>query len=330
MSEQTNLPAVTQVTVTAQINIALTQQSISVQKIQDEINKIVFNEDNLPRISELMVLLKKADKVVEDNHKQIKAPFLEGGKTIDAAKNSLLAINAGLMKQLSEPYNKLCADIEKRKQGAEKERLRVKAIKEGIENNCISFSSQIAQCETNEQLLSVERSINLEKSESRKNKYMEFHADAISAYESILLPILKGQKDKIKQKDALKSQIEQAENENNAAKLDELKDAEAKIDNEILQNQVDVQQNALNDTFYFEIPVAEEVLPDINTVNRIKFEIVDLSVAAKKCPELLDVSIKHRDAQKVAMTLKEAGTFKDKSEVVVNGIKFFIDKTYKP
>jgi len=323
------LPVITQEKVMAQMNIALTQQSISVQKIQDEINSIEFNEDNLQKIADMITVINKSDKIIEAKHKELKAPYLDGGKICDLSKNSLLSINEGLREQLLVPYNKMCADIEQRKRVAAQEATRIASIKEGIENNLISFSSQVAQCETNLQLLAVERVINLEKSETRASKYMEFHLDAISRYDSVLLPIIKAQKLKIKQKEAIKTEIIEAETANDPIRLDELNSKQDRIDNEILQNQINVQQDALNNPSFF-IPVAEEVLPDIHTVTRIKFDIVDLNVAIKKCPELLDVTIKHRDAQKIAMTLKDVGTFKDKSEVVVNGIKFFIDKSYKP
>ena len=330
MAENNGLPVPTQVTVTAQFNIAFTQHGISVQKIQDEINSLEFTEENMPRIAELIKTIKDADKVILEKHKEGKAPYLEGGKVWDGAKNALVDINAGLLNQLTPKYNQLCAAVDKRRIDAENEKNRVNAIKTGIESNVISFSSQIAQCDTNAQLLAVERMINLEKSDSRKSKYMEFHDDAIARYDSVLLPILKNQKDKIKEKEALEKKITEAENANDAAKIDELNEKKEQIDNEILQNQVNVQQDALISAPSFDIPLAEEVFPSIKAVNRISFEIVDLSAAVKKCPELLKVEIIHREAQKVAMTLKEAGTFNEKSEVVVNGIKFFIDKSYRP
>jgi len=329
MSEKQNLPIPTSVTVTAQFNIAFTQHGISVQKIQDEINSLEFTEDNLPRISELIKSIKGADKVIEAKHKEGKAPYLEGGKVWDEAKKSLLTINEGLLSQLTPKYNQLCAAIEQRQKEAENEKNRINAIKAGIESNLISFSSRIAQCQTNAELLAIERVINLEKSESRKTKYMEFHDEAIEKYDSVLLPILKDQKEKIKQKEELEKQILEAENSNNAAKIDELNEKKEQIDNEILQNQVNVQQEALNLPDTFDVVVAEEVFPEIKTVNRISFELVDAATALKKCPELITVEIKHREAQKVAMTLKEAGTFNGKDEVVVNGIRFFIDKSYK-
>ncbi len=325
-----NLPAITQITVTGMMNIALTQQQLSVQKIQDEINSLEFNEDNLEKMSDLLIRLKKAKKVVEETHKTVKKPYADAGKICDTAKNSQIEIIEQLEAQVAPKHAQICAVIEKRKQDQAAEKLRVDTITGGIENNVLQFASQIAACDTNDKLLSVERAINLEKSPSRKAKYMEFHDKAIERYDNVLLPLLKDQKQKIKEREDVLRQIQEAEDANNPQKLDELHGKKDQIENEILQNQVDVQQNALNQPSIFEIAIAEEVLPDIKTTNRISFEIVNLAVVVKKCPELLDVSIKFKDAQKVAMALKEAGTFKEKEEVVVNGIRFFVDKSYRP
>lgn len=325
---QSGKPVITEVIVKAQINVALTKGNQSLQKVQDAISEIVFNEDNLQLIADYITKLNDIDKTIELTHKDGKAPSLAEGRAWDAGKNGMLAITASLKKQLMEPYNKLCADIDKRKQDALKEKERVSSIKTGIENNVIDFSNKIAQCDTNEQLLSVERNINLEKSDSRKNKYGEFHQEAIDRYDSMLIPMIKSQKEKIKQKESLKKELEEAEKQNDASKVDELKGKQEKIDNEILQNQVDVQQNALSQMSSGITP-AEELFPKIKPVNTIGFEIHDLGVAVKKCKDLLDVSIKYRECQKVAMALKDAGTFDNKDEVIVNGIKFFVDKKYK-
>lgn len=329
MEQQNGVLVPSQVTVRANFNIALTKHGISVQKIQDEINSLEFTEDNMPLIAELIKKIKNADKITLEKHKEGKAPYLEGGKVWDESKTALIAINADLLGQITPKYNQLCASVEKRRVDAENEKIRTNTIKTGIENNVISFSSQIAQCDTNAQLLSVERMINLEKSSIRKSKYMEFHDEAIARYDSVLIPILKNQKEKVKEKEALENKIAEAENDNDAAKIDELNEKKDQIDNEILQNQVNVQQNALISAPSFEIQVAEEIFPDVKAVNRIGFEITDISIAVKKCPELLKVEIIYREAQKLAMILKDSGAFKDKSEIVVNGIKFFIDKSYK-
>jgi polyhydroxyalkanoate synthesis regulator phasin len=329
MTEQNLQQLPTQAVVTAQFNVEFTKHGVSVQKIQDEINALEFTEENIPIISDLINKIKQANKVVDEKHKEGKAPYLEATRVWDNVKKSFLTINDGLLNQITPKYNALCQQVEQRRLEKEREKQRINAIKSGIESNILSFSTQIAQCQTNAQLISVERVINLEKSDSRKTKYMEFHLEAIEKYDSVLIPILKAQKDKIKERETIENSIKKAENENNAAKIDELTQKKEQVENEILQNQVNVQQGALETDISFKVDVAEEVLPSVSTVKRISFEIVDASVAIKKCPELLTIEIKHREAQKLAMSLKDAGVFKDNEEVVVNGIKFYVEKSYK-
>lgn len=189
---------VNQLTVTGQINLALTKQSLSVQKLQDEADSLVFNEDELENISAFLSKIKKIDKVTEDAHKIIKAPFLEQGKACDAAKNSILAITDSVRKPVQEKYNKICAEVEARKQAQAREKARIDSITNGIEANVLGFSNQIASCTTNAELLEVERRINLEKSPSGKKKYEEFHEQAIARFDEVLLPIIKQQKEQVK------------------------------------------------------------------------------------------------------------------------------------
>lgn len=326
--EQNETPALTQVSVTGRLNVALTQQSLSVQKLQDEADALVFNEDNIEAISAFLGKLKKVDRVVEDTHKIIKAPILEQGRACDGGKNSILATTEAIRKPVLEKFNKICAEVDKRKQDADREKQRVGAITAGIEGNIIDFSTKIANCETNEQLLAVERAINLEKSPSRKEKYGEFHEKAISRFDEVLLPIIKLQKGLIKEKDAVQLELKKAEEANDPAKMELLKEKQDEIANKIQQNEINVQQQAISQSS-MGIAVVEEVMPPVKSVQRIVFEIADLGVAVKKSLSLLTVEINFKEAQKVAMTLKDAGTFDDKDEIIVNGIRFFTDKKYK-
>jgi hypothetical protein len=326
--EENKQPVITQAVATAQINIALTQQSISIQKMQDEADKLIFDEEHLSEVNNFVYKTKKSRKVVEDKHKVMKAPVLEQGRAIDAAKNSILASIDAIESPVEAKRIKLCAEIDRKKEEILKEKTRVEAIEKGIEENLIEFSKKIAECTTNEALLSVERLINLEKSESRQSKYMEFHENAKKRYDEILLPRLKAQKIEIKKLEALRKEIKDAEINNDATRLDELMIKQDEIGNQIRQNQVDVQHYAMSSQVSLNSNIAEEILPEISIKHNIKFEIQDVFVALRKCPELIDVSLKFRETQKVSMALKDAGVFDNKSEVIVNGIKFFMDKKY--
>jgi hypothetical protein len=329
MSEIQKLPIPTVETVKGAINISITKMGTSLQGLQTKSDSFSYNEDDVEEVAEFIAFMKKIKKAVEVTHKEGKAPFKEGADAWDDGKKAIIQMIDAVLIPTDTKFQAQSRKIEEKRLEQERDKLRIKAIQDGIQANLIQFSAKIGACNTTKELTSIESLINLEKSESRKSKYMEFHDDAIALYNKILLPKIKEQKEKVKQKEDLERQIKDAENANNPEKIDELSAKKEDILNEIEQNKVDVQQDVVYGEDLFQITPVEEILPDVNLRETIKFEIVDLLAAVKKCPELLEVNIKFREAQKLAMTLKDAGSFNGKSELVVNGIKFFINKQYK-
>ncbi len=326
---QNELPVITQEMVLARMNIALTKKQLSVQKLQDEADSLKYSPENIPLISSFLAKLVAIDKVTEETHKEGKAPYLEGGRIWDIAKNSNLAITSAIKNPVKKKFDKLCADEEMRKRNAKEQDAKEMAIIQGIESNVITFSTKIAACVSNDELLSIERIINLEKSESRAEKYGKFHQQAIEKYNTVLKPILKDQKDKIKQREVLKKQIEEAESNNDVEKLDKLNEQIDKVDDEIIQNSVKVQEEALNNAPIDFIPVAEEVFVDTKSRRKYDIEIFDEKEALKKAKDLLEIKVNKDAANVILKTLKDSNAFKDKSEIIINGIKYSEIKNYK-
>lgn len=326
--EQTQ-PLITQEVVVAKIGIELTKKQLSVQKLQDEADSLEFTEENIPEISAFLAKLNSIDKVTEETHAILKKPFWDAGKACDAAKNSNLAITSVIRTPVKTKFDKLCSDIERKKKEAADAANKKAAILSGIDNNVITFSSKIAACVTNDELLAVERLINLEKSPSNSAKYGEFHAQAIEKYDTVLKPILKDQKDKIKQKEELKKQIEEAEQSNDVVAIDALNEKVDAIDNEIINNSVKVQEAALNSPTIETIPVAEEIFAGTKYRRSYNIEIVDEKEALKKAKNLLTIELNKTAANVVLGTLKDTGAFKDVDFVIVNGIKYSEIKNYK-
>lgn len=324
-----NKQLITQEKVLGMMSIALTKQQLSVQKLQDEADKLEFTEENIPVISAFLAKLNSIDKVTEETHKEIKAPYLEAGRTCDSGKNSNLAITSGIRIPVHGKFTALCSDVDRKKREVAAEELRKSNIKQGIESNVIDFSSKIAGGTTNEELLSIERLINLEKSPQRQSKYGEFHAEAIAKYDTVLKPILKDQKEKIQKKEELDKQIKAAEEKNDVVTLDELQAKKESVEDEILQNAIKIQENAINNAALDSTPVAEEVFADTKSRRSYTIEISDEKEALKKAKELIDISINKDAANIVLKTLKDSGAFKDKAEIIVNGIKYSEIKNYK-
>lgn len=329
MSNILELPVITQETVLAKINIALTKKQLSVQKLQDEADYLEFTEENIPVISAYLAKISAIEKSIEETHKEGKAPYLEGGRIWDNAKKSSLETTGAIKAPVKVKFDKLCADVDRKKREAEAEKAKQAAILAGIENNVISFSAKIAACTSNDELLAIERLINLEKSPSNAAKYGDFHAQAIEKYDTVLKPILKDQKEKIQKQDALKKQIEEAEKANDVEKLDELNEKFDNVTDEIIQNQVKIQETALVNAPIEFVPIAEEVFADTKSRRSYTIEIADEKEALKKAKDLLEITINKDAANVVLKTLKDTDAFKDKSEIILNGIKYSEIKNYK-
>lgn len=323
----TSLPAITQDAVKQKMSIALTKATISIQAMQDEADSLVVNDEqeNLTKVAEFLAKIKKADGIIATEHETGKKPFLEGGRMWDAAKKDLLALTAAVKNPIQEKYTAVCNEIDRKNREAEQKKLQEKLILDGIESNVMSFSQQIAACTTRAELNGVERLINLEKSPNRASKYGEHHQKAVARYDEVLLPILKDQKTKIDEKEKLEAELAKT---SDASKYEELTQQLEEKQNEIIQNQVKVQEQALVQ----EQPGVLEpeiVMPSIKTKRTdIVCEIVDLALVFKKTPHLLNIELKTVEAKKQGQLLKDADAFAGKDEIIVNGIKYTIKKTW--
>lgn len=325
---KSNLPVlVTSQAVVLKINVELVKKKITVESVQKEVAGIEMNEDHLQEMADSLKKLDEIDKTAETVHKITKAPYWDAGKAVDAGKNLVLKMTADIRGPLKAKYDQLLAGIALRRKEAEEKRAAELAILKGIEDNVIDFSNKIVQAVTRKQLTDVESLINLEKSPSRSKKYGDFHQKAIERYDQVLIPIIKDQKVKVEQIEALNKQLEEAEKNNDPEKMDELNEKVDLLSNEILQNQAIVQESALNQA-PIESSIAEEVFPDIRTKRtNYSFEIVDVDLAFKKAKNLLEISLNKEAVKIVLNTLKDTGAFDDKDEVVVNGIKYIATKT---
>ena len=141
----------------------------------------------------------------------------------------------------------------------------------------------------------------------------------------MLLPILTDQKTKIEEKEKLEKQLEKA---TDPEKHEEIKAKLEEKENEIIQNQVAVQEQALNQESSSVIE-PEVIMPDVKVRRTdIVCEIVDLELAFKKSRDLLNIELKVAEAKKIGKILQDAGSFGSKEELISNGIKYTIKKQW--
>ena len=102
--------------VVAKMNVALTKAALGIEMLTNLESNLVYNEDNIESISEFLTKARKAKKVIEDEHKAIKEPYLKISQTIDESKRNMLEHIETVLNKASGNYTKLCQDIERRKQ----------------------------------------------------------------------------------------------------------------------------------------------------------------------------------------------------------------------
>lgn len=197
MTESTTEVAVaTKDVIAGKINVELTKASLSIQALSDMEAKLVYNEDNLPQIKEYLNTADKVRKAIDAAHKEGKAPVWAECVAWDESKRGMYALIGDATAK--SKYDTMCRDIEARKKKADDDKRKKEEIQGWISTNLISFAIRISDCKTNDELLSVERMINLEK--ANKNKYGEHIAEATEKYSS-LTDLVKQQKDKVKELD---------------------------------------------------------------------------------------------------------------------------------
>lgn len=323
MSEVTvsKLPAA----IEGKFNLALTQSNF--QKLADKEGKLVYNEDNIEEIKNFLIDLRAVEKQIETTHEQGKAPAWKECKDWDLGKNTFLSTVAPIKARAHGNYTKLCKDIEDRNRKQEEEKRRVEGIKQTIETTAVQFAKEISECTTTPGLTAIESRINLEK--TRTTKYAEFLQLAITRF-SELNGILKTQKESVKELERLELERKEAEESGDDNKLIETMEKQESISNKILENQTVVQETAINQSLQSEtISVAQEVIPTVKARRTTwKYEMVNKDLMMKKSPELLVVSLDKEKVDGVLKTLKDTKQLEGKTEFVMNGLRFYEEKTF--
>ncbi len=316
-----NLPA----PIVGKFNLALTESKF--QALADEAGKLVFNEDNIDTIKEFLEKVRKVERSIEATHKEGKAEALEVGRQWDAGKNTFLATVLTIKENPQAEYTRLCKEVEQRRIAAANERARIDAIKNGIESNAILFAKQIADCETSQQLTAIESKINLEK--TRKEKYQEFLPEAAKRFTE-LNAALANQKTVVKQLEENARLQEIAKKEQDDAKLLQLQQEQEQKQAQIEENKITVQETAIAQSVNAApVEYATEVIPEVKARRTTwKFEVINEKEVMKKSPELVIFTLDSDKVKAVLKTLKDTNQLDGKTEMLVNGIRYYEDKTF--
>lgn len=317
----TNLnPAV----VKAKISLDLTRKHGNYMQVVNQISTLEVTDENFESSQELIKKITSYLGDVEDHRTAEGKPYLETKRVIDAEHKAFAAPLEAAKQSLQAKLNIVGRRKEEEAKKAKEEQQRVEALKSTINNFILDNSLKIAAATTNEQLLSIERLINLEK--ANKAKYQD-HLPLLIERSNELTSKLKEQKDLLKKTEKLEADAQKALDAGEDEKAQELLSQKEVLSLKIEENTILVQETAAKS-----ITVTEVVAPEVDMPNTRrkswKFEITDMKEAIKKAPNLLDVSLNFKKTTEVLKTLKETGVLNGKSEYMLNGIRYYEEKNF--
>lgn len=307
------------------ISQMLTEKYGNYQAALIQLKTAVVSEDNIEEVQQYIRNVNSFTKSVDEHRSSMKEPYLNYGRIIDAAHKEFAA---PFIEEKDKIQVKLNVAAKSKADRLEKERLqkeREQQIKTAINTFVLDSSLTIAAATTNEQLLSIERLINLEK--TNKSKYGDLLPLLIERCNE-LNSLLKNQKDLVKQKEQLEKAKKEAEQSGDDDALNELEQKSAIIDNQIADKAAEVQSTASNAIIMSDADATDDVNAPKARRTAWKAEIFDEKEAVKKAKDMLDISLNAEKVRQSINTLKSAGVFIGKEEVIVNGIRYYQEKTF--
>lgn len=307
------------------IALMLTKKFGNYQQAIDALRNLYVGRDNFEKAQDTIKSVNSFLNAIEEHRKQEKEPFLEQGRTIDKVHKEFAEPIAKERDVIQGKLNVIGKEIEREKQ-LEQQRINERKQRIDAMNNFIlDYSLKIASATTNEQLLGYERLINLEK--ANKSKYAD-QLPLLIEHCNELNAKLKEQKDLIKERDRIEEEKKKAEKAGDDEKLNELQQKEQEIQDKIYEKTVEVQETASNNAISSDIVSQDDTAGAKARRTTWKAEIQDENIAIKKAKDMLRIELDPEKVRNSINTLKAAGVFSGKEEVVINGIRYFQEKTF--
>ena len=321
--------------ITAELKTELLKEEWE-KKLQ-AVESMVVTPGNLKECKEKLDTLRDAIEKGKEIYKNRKAPLLTVAKLWDKGKkdtlDSLDVIWEAKLKEVVTVANQMVAD--RRRQLQEEERIR--DINAAIQRFILDQSQLIAAAKDPDWIVTIEKTLGAEK--RRASVYQEFLpvlAERIDA----LRPLIKAQKERIRQFKELEAELEQikAQEVSNTLEVDgKMKALEA----EIAQARGELMDNAIKQSVPLDVIVPEAyTMDDILEPRRRDWkwklqgdteeeQAKSLARLYKKMPNLVDVIPNTKKIKSYMKLLQKDGLFNGRTEFPTDwGITYFQDTQY--
>jgi hypothetical protein len=316
----------------AKTGLELTKAKYSValanyQTVLQAIENISFTKDTLNQDYAPLKTARELLKKIEELRKQRKQPYIDAGKLEDDAAKSLSNPIQEILDRKVAEYTKLANEIKAEAEQVAKEEQRKFSIKMLMESFILLYSQKVAECTTNDQLISIEKLINLET--GRKDKYHEF-LDQFKVSCEPIRALLKQQKEQVKALATLDKEATIAAENDDDAKAIELLEAKDELTAQIDLNKTLIQEQAIATVGFNSNGDFQLVLPEAPKARRTSWEVelIDSAKALKEVPQLLALELNTMEAKNYFKGKRLTGEIPKTGEITLHGIRYFEKITY--
>ena len=139
--------------------------------------------------------------------------------------------------------------------------------------------------------------------------------------------LIKSQKENIKEAIRLENERLEAQKKGDEEKLIALQEQQEKLTEKTDELKITVQESAINSSLNTAVETATEILPEVK-VRRASWdwEVSNIKDTAKKMPDWCEIKTIDSKINEFMKASKEQ--WDGKEEMVINGIRFYLKKTY--
>lgn len=298
---------------------------LNYQAILQSVHDIQFTRENVHE--DLLIPANALVKSLADKKLEAKRPYSDVVSRIDEVFNSLhkplldaIIEKAAERKRLVQQVNAENAQIEAEKQ-------RKLAIQTKIKDYIQAWSDIASNSTSTELLNKVESKINLAK--GRPLEFKELHDEFVSKCDE-LLPIIKKRKELVAKLNDISEAQKEAEAENDVEKHVEALKKKNEINQQLRQSTEEVLETTFASLTFDDTVIGESVTPSIKPSRKTwKWRVDDMKLLHRKRPELTEIVPNESAIKELLNQEKVAKHNKNKTQIVIDGLVFFIEESYK-
>lgn len=313
--------------VTQELITARFTKELTIIKYQEALQKFTSFQITPENIADAQEKMKRVRGFI----RQLGAIKDEGKKSAllecrywDSAYNNVLGPLQQLMAEKDTQLQTVTKKIAEENRKRDEERQRVANIEKDIDNTLLDFAKRIAGATKTDELVAIEK--NLGSLKANKSRFQEFLPNFTDRCGE-LTPLIKKQKELIKELEDLERQRKEAEKADDDRKLLELQEKQEAITTSIEENQIIAQETAISQATRPDIVVAEPISQEVHYRRQTwKWEVKDIKELAKKAPHLVQILPDEEKIDELLKTKKSDGSLKGVEEQTVLGIRFYLEK----